>query len=346
MIIETPHSSYYSAALLMGKLQCQLNTANKLDCTGSPLNMAVVMKAAYDLIEGSENVWQMEMVADPERSAVVMEDRGTTQFINKGIHHLIGSQSYKLYKVADEERYVQKLLINGEEFSLQEINDADEVNIEFDLTYEADTALAKAKADIIVLGFVKEGLSATEHLEDIKTNTSEVCVDDDVWLTREPVSSPDIIDNDMQRNLFGFEPRTSAVRWLNFNQQEYQAAASMHRRGPSIFKGGNIETQLPSAAVLKIYQGAELTATGSEKKTDFTLQLPALEQGIRLRVYCGHGPDQGRYWRKVNLGLMHADTLIVEPSKQQAVILWRCHWQADRVPMAQYRKVQIRQGGF
>ena len=348
MIIETPHSQCYSAALLMGKLECRLDAAKKLDCTGSPLSMAVVMKSAYDLSKDSENIWQMKAVADPERSAIVMEDRGLEYFTkrssNKLIRRLISQDNY----VPDPNKPKElSLRVDGEKYLLSTINNTQQMSISFEVAYEADTALAKEKADIIVLGFVaKDELNAVELLEEINSNKSEVFVDDDVWLTRDPISSSAIIDNDMERNLFGFEPRTSAVRWLNFNQQKYQTAASMHRRGLSVFKGGNIETQLPSAAVIKIYQGPQINDTESKKKADFILQLPALEQGIRLRVYCGHGPDEAPYWRKVNLGLMRPDTLIVEPSKQQAVILWRCHWNADLEPMEHYRKVQIRQGGF
>ena len=202
----------------------------------------------------------------------------------------------------------------------------------FDLTYEADTALAKERADIVVLGFVSSSEEGAIVVNDQQR--------DKQWLTRRPPSLPDKSDADMKRNLFGFEPRAGAPRKDEINN--LRIFSSIHRRRPGFFNDAGSGYQLPSGGVVKIYQRIDTTAGDPE----CSLQLPNLEQGIRLRAYCGHGPDQAPYWRKVNLGLMRADTLIVEPSKRQAVILWRCHWNADLEPMDRYRKVQIRAGGF
>lgn len=316
MIIETPQPSVYSAAPLMG-------TLNK---EGGPLGMAVVMKAAYNLVADGDDPWQMDAVVDPTRSAIVMADRGITRFTAPGINRrIISPQNYKI------QNGDQVLVVDGRGFSLKKIKNDEHMKIDFDLTYEADTALAKAHADIVVLGrFIPPSGQGAVVVND-KTG-------DKTWLTRSP-PLPDTSDADMTRNLFGFEPRQGTAR--EGERKSFRDFASMHRRKSAVFEDKITHSQLPSGGLVKIYR-----RTDTAGEPDYALRLPDLDQGIRLRVYCGHGPDAAPRWRKVNLGLMRPDTLIVDPSEDQAAILWRHDWPADLEPTDRYRKVQIRAGGF
>nr|WP_298248526.1 hypothetical protein [uncultured Halomonas sp.] len=318
MIIETPQPTVYSAATLMG-------TLNK---KGGPQGMAVVMKAAYRLVSDGASPRQMDAIADTAQSAIVMADHSTARFTASKISPPIIKRiiNPEDYVIQGENPEVQVLAVDGHEFTLKKINNDPDMTIDIDVTYEADTALSKSRADIIVLGFISA------------SGEGAVVVDGSPWMTRTP-PLPDSPDADMTRNLFGFEPRQGTSR--QDEADDFSAFASMHRRGPGVFVDPGTGAGLPSRKLVEIYQRSDTTGD-----PDYALRLPDLEQGIRLRVYCGHGPDEAPYWRKVNRGLMQPDTLIVDPGAHWAVILWRCHWPADLEPMDRYRKVQIHAGGF
>lgn len=275
MLIETPHPASYSAALLMG-------TARKQDSTPT---MAVVMKAAYDLVENGTAPRHMAIVGDPAWSEIVMADNYTST-----------------HDPAIPPR----------------------------VAYEADVALAKAKADIVVRGFIAPADSGAG---------GAIVVNGVSWLTRR-AKAPG--DSDMAHNRFGFEPRGSKTR--QGRAAQYARFASYQRCTADYFTEGTILEELPGQGTVSLYKQPGSGTSGTTPA--YALQLPELDYSVRLRVYCGHGPDKPPHWRKVGLGRMQADTLIISPDVHQALILWRCHWPAGLQPADRYRKIQIRKGGF
>lgn len=338
MLVKTPDPARYAAAVLMGRS----------DTASGVLGMGVVLKAAYDLVADGSNPRRMEPVADPARAAVVMADIGVTRFTAAdGVPPIFGRivepSEFSILKGRTEtEPDVPVLTVDGRVFALSGIVAADDPglaqvlrddmeppevtdtrHIDFDLTYEADTALVKDRADIVVTGFgAQEGT---------------VGVNGATWLTRNP-ALPAVRDADFARNLFGFQPRLGAPR--EGQAGDSSAFASFHRRG-GFFGDAGTGIALPSGGLVEIFRSLDTSGD-----PDYALVLPDLDRAMRLRVYCGHGPDKPPHWRKVSLGLMRPDTLFVHPAANRAEILWRRRWDADIEPQDRYRSVQIAEGGF
>lgn len=316
MQIRTPDPARDAAALLMGR------------AAGDP-QMAVVLKAAYDLVADGAGPRRMQPAADPARSAVVMADLGVTRFTARDVvppilGHVVGPADFSVRPGPPE---AQILTVDGQAFTLASITaddtGADVRQLGFDLTYEADTALRKARADIVVTGFAAQ--------------EGTVRVDGATWLTRNP-ALPSDPDADAGRNLFGFQPRLGVPR--RGQAGDPAAFAAFHRRG-GIFGDAGTGTALPSGGLVEIFRSLDTSGAA-----DYALRLPDLGRVARLRVYCGHGPDTPPRWRKVALGRMRPDTLILHPGSNRAQILWRCHWPADLEPEDRYRSIQIAEEGM
>lgn len=319
MQIRTPDPARDAAALLMGRAA---------GAGGDP-QMAVVLKAAYDLVADGAGPRRMKSAADPARSAVVMADLGVTRFTARDgvppiIGRVVGPADFSVRPGPPE---AQILTVDGQVFPLADIaaddTGANDQDLSFDLTSEADTALQKDRADIIVTGF--------------GTQEGTVRVDGATWLTRNP-ALPFAPDADAGRNLFGFQPRLGAPR--RGQAGDLAAFTAFHRRG-GIFGDAGTGVALPSGGLVEIFRSLDTSGAA-----DYALRLPDLGRVARLRVYCGHGPDTPPRWRKVALGPMRPDTLILHPGSNRAQILWRCHWAADLEPEDRYRSIQIAEEGM
>ncbi|AXQ96274.1 hypothetical protein LV780_21320 (plasmid) [Cereibacter azotoformans] len=310
MIVETPDPAIFSAAVL----------------AGAP-GLAVVMKAAYDLVPDGAGARRMVPSADAARRAILMADQGVLLFSATDLAPPVDQAEVPAGALRLDPRpgetppAVQVLDVAGQTFETEDIATDPDKRLEFRVAREADTALEKARADIVVLGFI--GAS----------RRGAVTVDETLWLGRD--LPPADADGDSARNLFGFEPRGSDARRALAG--DLAAFAPFHRRGGGMFDDSGTGTALPAGGRVEIFQDNATTGT------PYALRLPDLVPRVRLRVWCGHGPDWPPRWRKVPLGAMRADTLIVDPAAHRAEILWRLRWAAGTEPPDRYRSVQIRE---
>lgn len=319
MIVDTPDTGTFGAAVIAGT-------------PGGPgpsaARFGVVMKAAYDLVPGGAAARIMVQAEAADRAGIVFADAGVMTFVSQPPEPAISVTvtpadfTVKPWPTASDPA-TQVLAVAGLEFELSEIAQNDHQQLSFDVTYEADVALAKNRTDIVVAGFVTA------------TDAGAVVVNGTTWLRRTP---PPTGDADSARNLFGFQPRTAPPRVSALgNSADF---ANFHRRGDGFSAPGN-GGPLPSGGLVEIYQDSDTSGD-----PDYAFGLPDLSHSARLRVYCGHGPDVAPHWRIVPLADPRPDTLIVHPAANRAEILWRTDFAADLAPADTYRKIQIRQGGF
>lgn len=319
MIVETPDKGTFGAAVIAGVP----------DGLGpSAARFGIVMKAAYDLVADGSGPRVMVQANAADRAGIVFADAGVMTFESEAPEPVISATvtpadfTVKPWPTAtDPEKQV--LAVAGLEFEVSEIAGSDHQELSFDVTYEADVALAKNRTDIVVEGF----LTATD--------AGAVVVNGTTWLLRTP---PPAGDADSARNLFGFQQRTRATRVSTAG--DTSDFANYHRRGDGFSAPGNAGP-LPSGGLVEIHQDSDTSGD-----PDYAFTLPDLTHGARLRVYCGHGPDVAPHWRIVPLADPRPDTLIVHPGTHRAEILWRTDFAADLNPADTYRKIQIRQGGF
>lgn len=202
---------------------------------------------------------------------------------------------------------------------------------------EADIALEKARADVVVLGTLAAGADA-----------GEVHVNGARWMRRTAINLADH-DNDSQTHLFGYLARTHHLR-LDGDEDDpdfvwptdYGAGSNNYYKRGGSFGASLPGHSLPDGAHVEI---SETNSDGDE--STFTFTLPAdLTLTARHFTYCGHGPDKPRHWNPSPPITLIPDTLIIEPSAMRAVILWRGGWDLARHPMDRYRTIQLIEGGF
>ncbi len=205
--------------------------------------------------------------------------------------------------------------------------------IAFDPVREADTAMEKARTDIVVARHVAGATGGA------------VRIDGDVWIRR--TDKPAGAGDDVDTNLFGWLPRGENPRAIKddppFDKdidvlpaQYWAGVNNFHRRGGAFSTpGGHIGASLPSGGAVEIFQ------TADQSDTAYAFTLPDLQLVVRLRVYCGHGADEAPHWRIAQAIAMDPDTLIVAPDIGQATILWRANWPWAIEPADTYRKLQV-----
>jgi hypothetical protein len=207
----------------------------------------------------------------------------------------------------------------------------------YDLIREADIALQKARADIVVKGW---GGTEVE---------GRVRVDGMQWLFR--AAAPLSAIADVNRNLFGWHPRGEAPRKLetasNFVPQpvdqlppEYGPKFNnFYRRSINYSSIPDDQARvLPSGKIVGIFR------KDSDAETSYDIMLPDLSMKARLRAWCGDCPDEPKRWCIVDTIALSPDTLIVDPVAHAAEILWRgqFHWHA--VPEGKWRLAQVMEG--
>lgn len=220
----------------------------------------------------------------------------------------------------------------GETYEVED--DGDMITL-FDVRYEADIALQKARADIVVTGWLAPGRQGA------------VLVDDAVWLTRSGPGS----DRDAQRNLFGWQPRDVEPRKLappadpdaepdaGLPADYTPAFNNLHRRGGVFSATGQIAAQLEPGATIEIHQSAD-----HSDASPLRISLTAAPVGARYRTYCGHGPDIPHAWAITALAEPALDTLILSPAERRASVVWRTGFDPDGIDPDALRAVQIIEG--
>lgn len=201
----------------------------------------------------------------------------------------------------------------------------------FDLVAEADTALEKARTDVVVEGRLAGATGG------------EVRIDGAVWLRRADTGDT---TRDLGRHLFGRLPRSDAPR--RSDATDFDPAASplpatyspaynnMYRRGGAFSTPGDRNTAaLPSAGLVEVFR------TPDASDAPFTVRLPDLALRARLRAWCGHGPDEPPFWQLVDEVEPVPDTLVLAPDAGTASVVWRGGWRSDLVPVDRWRSIQV-----
>lgn len=208
----------------------------------------------------------------------------------------------------------------------------------YDLTHEADLALEKAHADLVVQGW---------H----STAGGCLLVDGQPWMSRQPDDLPGP-DPDTRRNLFGWLSKTHPKRLIEAPQKDplpdaYHPGFNNFCRRDDGFTAPTTKTALPPGATVSISRKICSSATDPDA---FVFRLPTslAAYTARLRAYCGHGPDKRRRWRVVDEVPLVPDTLIVRPgppASPTATVLWRASWRHDAAPDQHWRAIEILEGG-
>lgn len=187
---------------------------------------------------------------------------------------------------------------------------------------EADIALEKAFADIVVEGFVAAGTGGA------------VTVDDALWLERRWDAA---LQGDVASHLFGRQSRVepprrpvmAAVDPVTGLPGGYSAGFNnLTRRTPGFLRHHN-RMALPPGGVVAIAGAAE-----------YRFRLPQDRLRARIRWWSGQCPDRPERWALDPVSLA-ADTLVVTPAAHRATVLWRGRWPWANHPADSYRAVEI-----
>jgi hypothetical protein len=327
MQVELPAPGAYAALVLAGSTQ-----------TGSQEHdvMAVVLKAAYDLVADAAGVLDLAPAADPDRAALVLADQGRHRYTDAhGVVHVIPPESLGVTGPGDPHPGQAFFELDGVRHVVADLRPPE--SLDFDLVRESDLALDKARTDVVV-----EGLSHN-------TTGAAITVDGTTWLRR---AAGTVLRDDTDRNLFGWQGRGEVPR-RDVLSHSYRPATdgalpdgdtadfnNVYRRSTGFTTPGDRNrSPLPSGGLLRVF--ANPAATGVPMHT---VRLPPLRMGCRLRIFCGHGPDRPPRWRIVPLADLVADTLVLRPERGAAEILWRGRWPAASAAADRYRAVQLRKG--
>lgn len=203
--------------------------------------------------------------------------------------------------------------------------DGDLEAVEFDITYEADIALEKDQVDIVV-----------ERFRGSPPVTGSVTVDGTIWLSR----AGDLSGRDVDRNLFGWHRRDEGPRAITSDTT--LPGNAMDGYGPifnNVYRRSNGFLR-PVANNASLPPGGTVTITNADDTYSFVLPDP-LGLQARYFTYCGHGTDKLPFWNPSALIDLRADTLIVAPVDNTAVLLWRGSWDFAAHDPALYRSIQI-----
>lgn len=268
----------------------------------------VIVKAAYDLISQGSSPRIMNRVATAQRHAITFQDSGST--------------------VTDTQATADP---------------ADDKVVGFNITREADIALQKARADIVVKGWGEEGAAG------------EIRVDGASWFTREGSATSNYPD--VATNLFGWHSRTESPRKTSTSQSfkpdfdEPAIDALPPEFGPlfnNVYRRSAGFSAIAAASAKSLPSGktVAISKTKNGPVQTYNLALPNLAMKARLRAWCGDCPDKPERWCIKGTIALSPDTLIVDPIAHQGEILWRglFDWNGpDGKPIA-WRLAQVMEG--
>lgn len=219
--------------------------------------------------------------------------------------------------------------------------------------YQADLALRKERCDIVVAGWLAGPPAGAPGME------GDIALGAQTWFSRATLDAGAVPEDlDAVRNLFGWQPRTAPPRLIEprpGNTDPLLPAGytaqfeNAYRRSgtppgsPQFTTPADRNTgSLPAATEVRLRQWRHGTPGDA---VQYRLRSPAaLGFSAQLRAWCGHGPDQARHWRLVDRLALRCDTLVIYPQHHRAVVLWRADWDAQLVPLAHWRLVQITEG--
>jgi hypothetical protein len=219
------------------------------------------------------------------------------------------------------------------------INFADTINVVDSTPWvvvESDLAVAKRHGDLIVLGGKADGRGGAAKIGDI------------VWLQRTKESDDDL---DLQTNLFGWHPRTSAARRDDARMTTGQGSQAGDRfdrfqnarrraGGPVLVSRADA---LPAQGAVQITQSKINAETQDPVLLSFSYSMPALS--LTLFLHEGRGPDRDTRWCPHVQGPMTFDTMVVRPATGKVAALWRRSWRWGQPGADTLRRAVVSEGG-
>lgn len=202
----------------------------------------------------------------------------------------------------------------------------------FDTRYEADIAVEKARADIIVEGWLNPARQGA------------VLVDGALWMTRNGAGT----DPDTRRNLFGWQPKMQGGRKPTIPEDFVPTPGAQlppgytpsfnnaHRRGAPFSVTGAIRAEIARDAHIEIHR----TANHSDDNP-LSISLNMAPMKARYRTYCGHGPDKPHIWAITALPRPRLDTVILAPDSDGLTAIWRTGFDPAANDASAYRAIQI-----
>lgn len=200
------------------------------------------------------------------------------------------------------------------------LDTSDDETFLYGLEREADVALQKDRADIVV-----KGLGGVQV-------AGEIRVDGALWFARTSAASG---VSDTKANLFGWHARSESNRRIDENPAAVPAPSHLPERylpeynnffrrsaGFSAIAVGQAKA-LPSDKLVRI------TRTPNAANWPYEMRLPDLALKARLRCWCGDCEDKPGHWSIRETIPLIPDTLIVEPAANKAEIIWRGRFDWD-----------------
>jgi hypothetical protein len=267
----------------------------------------VIVKAAYDISDAGGTTRILNRVKAPQRCAIVFQDSGAPVIDNQG-----------------------------------NSDPADNKVVGFNITREADIALQKARADIVVKGWGEAGAEG------------KIEVDGAIWFSRAATAAgyPDVTTN-----LFGWHSRTESPRKTNtpdtfrpdfdpptidtLPPQYGPEFNNIYRRSTGFSAIAAAQApSLPSAKTVVVSKTKDATSQS------YGITLPDLGLKARLRAWCGDCPDKPERWCIKATIALTPDTLIIDPVAHQAEILWRglFDWSSPDGKPIDWRLAQVMEG--
>lgn len=210
-------------------------------------------------------------------------------------------------------------------------------------SYQADIAVYKPYADLIVRNYYTPGDSCSVHV------TADGAAEQ-LWFSRsgDVGNNPEtgMPDPDLLRHMFGWENRGLAPRRA--------LAAKQDSEDPEKFKPP-AQSPVFDNAFFNCYRRnfaqtdnpAQTFSRGSRVRISRTghspLQFTLGNEQISARLLLADKkhPDKKRYWCRHHITNIRADTLVVSPDEQRAYMLWRGIWPYEQFETESYRQLDV-----
>ena len=276
--------------------------------TEEKMTGTVIVKAAYDVVDIGGAARVMNRVKSPQRCAIVFQDSGAPVIDTK----------------------------NNQD-------PADDEIIGFNVTREADIALQKVRADIVVKGWGEAGAEGKIEVDGVE------------WFSRASTAAgyPDVTTN-----LFGWHSRTEDNRKISLTVEFVPGSDPKELVDPLpneyVPEFNNVYRRSSGFGAIAAAQARSLPSTKTvviiktkipPSKT-YRFALPDLSMKARLRAWCGDCPDRPERWCIKGMVALTPDTLIVDPVAHQAEILWRglFDWNGPDGKPVDWRLAQVMEG--
>jgi len=210
-------------------------------------------------------------------------------------------------------------------------------------SYQADIAVYKPYADLIVRNYYTPGDSCSVH---VATDGAA----EQLWLSRSGGvgNNPEtgMPDPDLLRHMFGWENRGLSPRrqlaaiQINDDPVEFAPPAQAPVFDNAFFNSYRRNFARPGYPVSAFSHNSQvrISRTG-HSPLQFSLSTGQIS--AQLWLADKKHPDKKRYWCRHQITNIRADTLVVSPDEQRAYMLWRGIWPYEQFETKSYRQLDV-----